>query len=147
MLRMVTHADQRQPEWEPTDDVYCGIVSSSAWPFSDPLVVELVVARDSFFVKDVHINAPLTGLRRYVRQRVRGMPIWEAMYLPPGEEAGVYRADFFHCVEIALGLAVIEFKNDGDRVLDWMKSLRYSSRDLAKEMRTQKPPALKAIVQ
>ena len=110
---------------EPTDDVYCGIVSPPAWPFSDPLVIELVIARGSLFVKDVHINTPLAGLRRHLRQRVRGLPIWEVMYLP--HDAGVYRADFFYWVQVALGKAVIEFKSD--RLLDWMASLRYSSSD------------------
>ena len=123
-----THAHRRQSVPEPADDVYCGIVNPPAWPFSDPLVIEVVVARGSFFVKDVHINAPLVGLQRYLRQRLRSLPIWEVMYFPPDEEAGVYRADFLYWARVALGKAVIEFKNDGDRVLDWMESLSYSSR-------------------
>ena len=122
------HHDQQQPE--PIEDVYCGIVNPRAWPFSDPLVIELVIARSSFFVKDVHINTSLAGLQHYLRQRVRGLPIWEVMYFAHDEGAGAYRADFYHWVKVALGLAVIEFKNDGDRVLDWLESHRYSSRNL-----------------
>ena len=118
---------QQQPK--PTDDVFCGVVNPPAWPFSDPLIIELVIAPGSFFVKDVRINTPLAGLQRYLRQRVRGLPICEVMYFPPDEDAGVYRADFFYWVKVALGKAVIEFKNDGDRLLDWMESHRYSSRD------------------
>lgn len=52
------------------------------------------------------------------------------MYFPLDEEAGVYRADFFHWVKAALVFAVIEFKKDDDRFHDWLLSHRYSSRDL-----------------
>ena len=70
MSRGGTPTDQRQSVPEPTDDVYCGVVSAPPWPFGDPLIIELVVARGSVFVKDVHISAPLAGLKRYLRHRV-----------------------------------------------------------------------------
>ena len=107
-------------------DVYCGIVQASAWPLGVTLAVEVEVPKGSHIVSNVSTNVPLPGLRRYLR-RLRGLPIGQLMYVQLDDYHagnGWGSVDLTYWVQVALGNAVIEFKHDGDRLLDWMESLR-----------------------
>lgn len=106
-------------------DVYCGVVPADPWPFSDPLVVELEVERGSYVVADVHISATLPGLRRYLRRRVRGLPITEVAWLEFDKTQGTYHAAYWHWVQAALVFALKSFKEDEHRLSDYFASIRH----------------------
>ncbi|MEX0785836.1 MAG: hypothetical protein WD939_04295 [Dehalococcoidia bacterium] len=109
------------------DDVYCGVYSSDLWPLREPLVVEVEVPRGSFLVASVEVNATLPALRRFLRRRLQGVPVCDLAWPLSYESWGVYRADYWHCVEGALVLALEAFKEDGDRLFDWLASLHYTA--------------------
>ena len=109
-------------------DVYCGVVSVPPWPLSEPLVVELAVERGSFLIADVYTNAGLPGLRRFLRSRLRGVPVCDVAWISSDGKQDAYRADYWHWVEVALVFALKSFKEDSGRLLDWLDSLAHSER-------------------
>ncbi len=108
-------------------EVYCGIVQAPTWPLDGAIAVEVEVPKGSHIVSNVSTNVPLPRLRRYLR-RLRGLPIGDLVYVQfddyhAGDGWG--SVDLMYWVQVALGNAVIEFKRDGDRLLDWMESMRH----------------------
>ena len=102
-------------------DVFCGVIQPGAWPFAEPLVVEVEVERGSYTVKDIHTNAPLPGLRSYLRRSTRGLPVGRLLFLDNEGTLGVYRARYWRWVRAALIFAAAEFREA--RFSDYMASL------------------------
>ncbi len=106
-------------------DVFCGVVAVPAWPFGEPLVVELDIERGSYLIQDAHTNAPLPGLRRYLRRVLRGLPIGSAAFLTFDKTQGRYCARYWKWVQGALILAIKEFKEE--HFVEWLDSLQHGS--------------------
>ena len=107
-------------------DFYCGTVPAGVWPFAEPLVIELEVGRDSYLVAGVYTNANLPGLKRFLRQRIRGLPISEVGWLSADKGNDVYHADYWKWIQAALIFAVKAFKEDEGRQEDYFASLRHT---------------------
>lgn len=93
-------------------DVYCGVVPAGGinWPFDYSLVVELEVERATWIVVEVDVNVTLPGLRRNLLQHLLRMEIAHVTCCGVGLVRATYHASYVRTVEVALVLAVMEFK-------------------------------------
>ena len=107
-------------------DFYCGVVPADVWPFGEPLVVEVEVERSAYLIADVHISATLPGLARYLRRRLRGLPITELRSLTCSSPQGTYHADYWKWITAALTFALKAFEEDENRVSDYFASLLHT---------------------